>query len=70
MYPSSSSASGYDGSTSCPSPASSRAAAWAPATHSGCASNWPPGGRVIRPMRSRPGSAPTSSVYGRALSGA
>ena len=55
--------------TSWPSEAHSRAACSAAATQSGWPRS-PSGVRVVKPIRSRPGSAPTSAPNGRAGGGA
>jgi hypothetical protein len=60
LMPESASAGGPPGSTSCPSDSSSRAVASAAATHSGCVAVDSSAAVVSRPMRSLPGSAPTS----------
>src|ERR1700759_1821071 len=65
----SSSAAGHAGSTVWPRDSSNVAADRAAAVHSG-ATGSPCGWWASRPMRNRPGSAPTSSMYGRAGAGA
>src|SRR5581483_7640450 len=65
-----SSAAGWATSTWWPSVSSTWAASWAATTHRGSTTASFPGAEVISPMRSRPGSAPTSSRQGRTGAGA
>ncbi len=61
---------GTEASTWWPRSSSSSTAPDTAATHSGSVAATPAGSSLSQPMRSAPGSAPTSSAYGRAGGGA